>query len=548
MSPSCTMQELLTVDFLAQARIIAGWSGRWHKVGRIVNGECLDPSAPISDSLIFLIDEKSQAELEKKLLNEDQQIPAGILMGGCDPNVSPQMLAWAEKTAVPLVFTRQNFTQDELQQVFSLALSLVASGRFLSLLEAFRLRQWDDFQLDLAEFMNQLTVYLQNPTVFVDPAFQPLQTGSSLLFVEETELTALLSAVRRQNLWRKPYKLKGIGNATEQVLTLAEGRLVPCYVVPLSESGRELGYLVAFGIQQELNSLDLWRLRESALFCRQVLCIQKNKEEVEKKYQENFLYDLLYNNFESEQAFLKRARFWGWDFNKPHDLLLIEADNFEQLRHKEKVMETLQLTVEADLRPHYHYVIVSQMQDQLVAIMPGDPSKIKQGKQHLKATAASLQRNLAKIFTAVTFSIGIGKCYATGIDLCRSYQEAKLALSLGRFIQERQHITHFEDLGVIRLLSYISLEQLDDYCQEYLAPLIRYDEENETQYLEIIQTYFQQNGDLNSVAKKMFMHPNTVRHRLKKIEEILDLDLQMMEDRMSLAIACKIIKMCKNNC
>lgn len=120
-------------------------------------------------------------------------------------------------------------------------------------------------------------------------------------------------------------------------------------------------------------------------------------------------------------------------------------------------------------------------------------------------------------------------------------------MDLGRFIQENNHITHFEDLGIIRLLSHISPDQLDDFYKEHLAVILEHDEKNDTKFLETRQMYFQQNGDLNLMAEKLFMHANTVRYRLKKIEELLDTDLQRIENRVNLSVACKIAKMRETN-
>lgn len=539
----CTVQELLTVQ---PATVMAGWAGRHNRVCRVVQPVAAGPADKLADSLVLLGAESRQADIPALIVECCNSAPAGILLSGYTAPLPQQVLDMAETNAVPLLSCQMQLTARELQQALELAAESAQTGRLTGLAEQCSRRQLANFALDLPGVLAQLAGYLQNPVVVVDAACQLLAQAGSDRFLAGDELTGLVNSARLPVLQRKSRAQAGEEFYLQQ-LAAGEMHELTGYIAPLVLAGQLFGYLMAFAAGPEFNELDLLRIRETGVSCLHLLIVRRQVAEVETKYKEHFLYDLLYNNFDSEEALIKRARYWGWELSKPQWLLVIEADDFQHLPDKADILETIQLTVSACLRVRYRYAITSIMQDQLVVIIPGTEGDAKSIKAQVRKLAQSLQTEIGGLFPRVTFSIGIGKHYLAAADLCRSYQEAKHALALGRFSQEKGHITHFEDLGIIRLLSHVSLDQLDDYYKEQLAAILEHDEKNATNYLEILQVYFQQNGDLNLMAEKLFMHPNTVRYRLRKLEELLDTDLQKIESRVSLSIACKIARMRKPN-
>lgn len=543
----CTVQELLTVNPVFQAMVVAGWVGRNKRIFQVMASLSDELNGNLEGRVVLVgTDEAGQADIQDMLHGYCNLSPAAILLSGYTTAPSQRVIDAADKNAVPLLICRRKITVIELQNVLELTADLVQEGRITGYAEQYRLRQLADLKLELPGLLDKLAEYLRNPVIVVDAAFQTMARGGSERLAPAGNLGAWVTSARFQILQRKKNgQFSEV--AYQQQLDVPGTDKINCYIAPLALEGRLLGYLLSFAALAEFNELDLLRIRETGVSCLQLLICRRNVEEIEKKYKEHFLYDLLYNNFDSEDALIKRAQYWGWEFSKPHWLLVVEADDFKQLSDKAEIMETVLLSVAACLKSRYRYAICSNMRDQIVIIIPGSDSDGKSIKHHLHNLANVLQTEIRDLYPKLTFSIGIGKQYPAISDLCRSYQEAKHALDLGRFIQEKSHITHFEDLGIIRLLSHVSLDQLNDFYKEHLAAILEYDEKNNTNFLETLQVYFQQNGDLNLMAEKLFMHANTVRYRLKKIEELLDTDLQKIENRVIFSVACKIAKMRETN-
>lgn len=263
--------------------------------------------------------------------------------------------------------------------------------------------------------------------------------------------------------------------------------------------------------------------------------------ETKKLYKQNFLYDLLHNNLEeSPDMIAKHGELWGWDLTRPHQLLLIELQQgFErQISHED--IEHIRLIVKNILTGYFKKAIIEELRRQFVLLYPEEYSEDRrQSKQRSKEIADKIHAKIREQFDQQNLKIAIGRLYPTAEELCRSYQEAKTALELSRHMQDVSTM-HFEELGVMRLLANIRNEQLEDFFKEHLHELIAFDAENNTNLLHTLQVYFAENGNFKGTAQKLFVHTNTLRYRLKKVEEILNVDLQKPGEFVNLYVAMLI--------
>lgn len=107
--------------------------------------------------------------------------------------------------------------------------------------------------------------------------------------------------------------------------------------------------------------------------------------------------------------------------------------------------------------------------------------------------------------------------------------------------KEGHAVWHWEELGEWNMiLSVRSFAQLEEYMNTAIGELMKYDEENGTEYCKILDIYLRLNGNMPEVAAECFIHRNTVAYHLKKIEDILNCDIYSTKDRVKLYLALRI--------
>lgn len=82
----------------------------------------------------------------------------------------------------------------------------------------------------------------------------------------------------------------------------------------------------------------------------------------------------------------------------------------------------------------------------------------------------------------------------------------------------------FDSLGLDKLLMPIRNEGwVLEYYNNFYEKISEYDAYSNTDFFNTLLDYIQYDGDLQLVAKKNFLHVNTIRYRIKKMKEILNI-------------------------
>ena len=74
-----------------------------------------------------------------------------------------------------------------------------------------------------------------------------------------------------------------------------------------------------------------------------------------------------------------------------------------------------------------------------------------------------------------------------------------------------------------------------------IAPLIRSDRERNTAYLDALRAYFEAFGDYTAAAKRLHIHPNTLRYRLRRAQELAGIRLDDPEERLALMLLLRVL-------
>ncbi len=101
-------------------------------------------------------------------------------------------------------------------------------------------------------------------------------------------------------------------------------------------------------------------------------------------------------------------------------------------------------------------------------------------------------------------------------------------------------LEYYENIGLNQLIFGVEdKEILKSFVNRQLAPLIDYDVENNTDYVETFKDYLESYSSVKTVSEKSHVHRNTINYKIKQIREILGGELDA-EAKAEFLIAYKI--------
>jgi Purine catabolism regulatory protein-like family/PucR C-terminal helix-turn-helix domain/GGDEF-like domain len=90
------------------------------------------------------------------------------------------------------------------------------------------------------------------------------------------------------------------------------------------------------------------------------------------------------------------------------------------------------------------------------------------------------------------------------------------------------------------LLASVPATVLRSFRQRLLGPLLAYDERHRAELLPTLREFLACSGSWHACATKMYVHVNTVRYRVRRIEELTGRDLSTLDDQVDFFLALRI--------
>ncbi|WP_405139393.1 helix-turn-helix domain-containing protein [Sphaerisporangium sp. NBC_01403] len=100
-------------------------------------------------------------------------------------------------------------------------------------------------------------------------------------------------------------------------------------------------------------------------------------------------------------------------------------------------------------------------------------------------------------------------------------------------------VTSDEIYTHVLLLATVPDNVRRSFADRVLAPLFAYDRRHQSELVRTLGTFLDCAGSWNACAERMHVHVNTVRYRIRRVEELTGRDLSAMEDRVDLFLALR---------
>jgi purine catabolism regulator len=101
----------------------------------------------------------------------------------------------------------------------------------------------------------------------------------------------------------------------------------------------------------------------------------------------------------------------------------------------------------------------------------------------------------------------------------------------------------YEELGPYKYLLRMPFDGgVRDAHRDAVARIAEYDRQRSTALLRTLEEFLRRRGSISATAEALYVHPNTLRQRLRRIGELSGLDLRK-DDWLMVEIAVKMVRL-----
>jgi len=147
-----------------------------------------------------------------------------------------------------------------------------------------------------------------------------------------------------------------------------------------------------------------------------------------------------------------------------------------------------------------------------------------------------LRDQLLEVFPVTTWIVH-SAAYSSFQTLQHILKQIQRLLKSVTMYEQKKYVLEFNDFGLDYLLTNPKLsDDLSKFAYKVLQPIIRHDKENESQLTKTLALYLVYQSP-TQVAKKLYIHINTVHYRVNRAKELLELDLDKLGTDIALRLA-----------
>ena len=293
---------------------------------------------------------------------------------------------------------------------------------------------------------------------------------------------------------------------------LARGGRSSRLAIPLVANGELIGLLVAEGSAR----IDLGRAVAS-----QVAVGVKKVQVIEQLTEKNLIKDFFEElaGGRSRGDLEGRAARLGCNLEQPHVVLVAEP-------WSEGLARALRAAAPNSLFDH--------REDSLRALVNLTTRSSESFLERLGRIHADLDEPVA---------IGVSSVCRGEAAFADGFAEAQQALVGTSVLAGKPAVLAYDDLGAYKYLLRVAVDGgIRDATVDAVGKLAEYDAQRGAQLVATLEEFLRRHGSISATSEALYVHPNTLRQRLRRIGELSGLDLRR-DDWLAIEIAVKMVKL-----
>jgi purine catabolism regulator len=317
-------------------------------------------------------------------------------------------------------------------------------------------------------------------------------------------------------------------------------------IAPILAANQLLGVISILDHPPDNEELAFMAVEQAALVMSLALIKEREVAEVEGRVRGEYLDDLVQGTFGDEAAAQRRARHLGYPLPGRHVLLVVDIDDFRGFIKARQIGEDAILAIKREflrrvagiIRSTHPRALLGTRSDSVLALLPlGLDGLDHQGR--VQAVGGQLRDAIAEWKPGFSVSVGYSAPVDAPSGVGTAHREVAAVLNtLARFKRWGQ-VVAVPELGLTGLLAGVSDDRLVEFVQRHLGALVDHDRSRGGNLIPTLKAYLDE-GEQQAAARRLSVHPNTLRYRLDRIREVSGADLDDAETRLNLAVALQV--------
>ena len=247
-------------------------------------------------------------------------------------------------------------------------------------------------------------------------------------------------------------------------------------------------------------------------FCHRIIANEENETSVAAAFK-----NLIFSP-ENKEAYVGTLDRRGFHNYVEYTLLLIQVRKDEAYVTGED-WHSIRFVMESVLSNVEKPICIFDQENYMV--MVGSNINSTQMETYAKGIIEGLLEN----FEYTTINVGISDSILGYGEMQNCYKQAVTASNTAKLLGKQ--ILKYQDTGIYKLIYAIEdIGVLKRYLNDTINKIMEYDTSHNTDYLNTLKCYLENNGSIQKVSTQMNVHRNTVNYKMKMIRENLDIKLE----------------------
>jgi len=311
-------------------------------------------------------------------------------------------------------------------------------------------------------------------------------------------------------------------------------------------------YLVITEINPEIDTMDYIAIENAITALRQEFFRLYTINELEKKFQNDILFNILNKKINTKQELQKSISLLEMPLNGFYRVMVIgtaiESNFIDKPDSDILYMDILNDAVSHVFRRAKFCVDFDKL---IILEEQAQCEKEEEYRKEVKEAILKIQKQLSRYNKYLRVKAGVSKIIEGIANISAGFREANDALMFidmaGDISGEgSQEIMFFSDLGIFKFLCQLNEpEQFWEYIPSSLRKLYDCKKPQREDMLITLKAYLNHNHNLAETARALFIHYKTAAYRIEKIAKLTGMDFNNPNEMLSVRIglvACKMLE------